>query len=191
MGPEESVGHPISRRGVLYRHTEVQIPPFEQVVESHGRSLLRFCLARAGSDRGEDVFQEAMIAALRAYPELRDPDAVRPWLFAIAARKCVDDARAEARAPVPIADPDAAADQSREAPPFDAAVWAGVRQLPEKQRQAVGLRYIADLSHREIGDVMGISTEASRRNVLEGLRKLRGRFGADLTFSGPEASNGP
>jgi len=144
--------------------------------------LLRFCIARAG-DRGEDVFQETMIAALRAYPGLRDAEAVRPWLFAIAARKAIDAARTEARAPTPVDDPEALAGEAAAPPGFDAEIWLRVRALPDKQRQAVGLRFLADLSHGEIGAVMGTSAEASRRNVHEGLSRLRREFGVDLTLT--------
>lgn len=150
------------------------LPPFEHVIERYGPALLRFCAARAGAGPAEDVFQETMLAALRAYPDLRDPDAVGGWLFAIAARKAVDAQRATARAPRPVDDLEAVAGATEPAPePPDDALWARVRALPDKQRQAVILRYMADLSHREVAGVMGTSAEAARRNVFEGLRRLR------------------
>ena len=67
--------------------TKTHLPPFEGVVELHGPAVLRFCVAQAGPQRGEDVFQETMLAALRSFDELREPTAIRSWLFAIAARK--------------------------------------------------------------------------------------------------------
>ena len=171
---------------MTYRLNDVKLPPFEQVVEDHGPALLRFCAGRAGSDRAEDVFQEAMISALRAYADLRDPGAIRPWLFAIAARKAIDAHRVAGRVPASIEDADLFAgdtDQPGTRPAFQTEIWAQVKQLPDKQRQAVGLRFIADLSHGEIGEAMGTSEEASRRNVHEGLRRLRRDLGEDLTFS--------
>src|SRR4029077_3238010 len=39
--------------------------PFELVIERHGPAVLRFCVARLGPDRGEDAFQETLLAALR------------------------------------------------------------------------------------------------------------------------------
>ena len=42
-----------------------------------------------------------MISALRAYDTVRDPRAVKAWLFSIAARKAIDAHRATARAPIP------------------------------------------------------------------------------------------
>jgi RNA polymerase sigma factor (sigma-70 family) len=154
--------------------SRASVPPFAAVLEEHGRVLLRFCISQAGPDRGEDVFQETMISALRAYDTLENPDAVRSWLFSIAARKAIDSHRAAGRAPVPIAEPEPLAGTSEgPAEGADGGLWQEVARLPDKQRQAVALRFIADLSHREIAQVMGTSEPAARRNVFEGVRRLR------------------
>jgi DNA-directed RNA polymerase specialized sigma24 family protein len=150
------------------------VPPFERVIDLHGPAVLRFCVAEAGPGQGEDVFQETMLAALRAYDELRDPAAIRSWLFSIAARKAVDSHRARARAPEPVADPEPPPVEGTPVPGGD-GIWQLVRSLPGKQRTAVTLRYLADLSHREIAEVMQTSEDAARRNVFEGLRRLRER----------------
>ncbi len=42
-----------------------------------------------------------------------------------------------------------------------------MRELPEKQRTAVALRFVADAEYAEISSVMGTSQEAARRNVHE------------------------
>jgi RNA polymerase sigma factor (sigma-70 family) len=148
------------------------LPPFERVVELHGPALLRFCAAQAGPDRAEDVFQETMLAALTAYGEVRDPGVIRSWLFSIAVRKAVDSHRARARAPEPVEDLEPLV--WTQAPAYrDDALWTRVRRLPEKQRHAVALRYLADLSHGEIAAVMETTDEAARRNVFEGLTRLR------------------
>ncbi|MGI8728599.1 MAG: RNA polymerase sigma factor [Solirubrobacteraceae bacterium] len=149
------------------------LPAFEHVIESHGRSVLRFCVARAGADRGEDCFQETMIAALRSYEQVRDPDAIGGWLLSIAARKTVDLHRARARVPTPVEDLEALLPAGEDSPPRDEALWRLVRALPAKQRQAVTLRYLGDLTHREIADVMQTSAEAARRSLFEGLKRLR------------------
>ena len=160
------------------RTRPLPLEPFEAVVERHGRGLLRFCVARLGPDRGEDCFQETLLAALRAYDDLRDPDAVAGWLFRIAHRKIVDAARAGGRAPVPAGD---AVEEHltpwHDPEPGDPGIWTRVAALPPKQREAVGLRFLADLSHADVATVMGTSVEAARRNVFEGLRRLRAAEG--------------
>ena len=55
----------------------------------------------------------------------------------------------------------------------DEELWARVRALPPKQRLAIAHRFVLDLSYGEIGEAMGTSEEAARRNVYEGLTKLR------------------
>lgn len=154
-------------------------PPFERVVELHGPLLLRFLAAQVGADRAEDCFQETMLAALRAWGEVRDASRVRPWLFAIAARKAVDVHRAERNAPQSLGELErspASAPYARDEARDDArdeVLWTHVRRLPDKQRRAVALRYLADLSHREIASAMQTTEEAARRNVFEGLTRLR------------------
>ena len=152
------------------------LPPFEQVIELHGRAVLRFCAAQVGGERAEDAFQETMLAALRAYDTVRDPAAIRSWLFSIAARKAVDAHRGRARGPEPVADPEPPP-PSGELAAFDPGIWRLVGSLPDKQRSAIGLRYLADLSHAEIAEVMETSVEAARRNVFEGLKRLREQVG--------------
>lgn len=148
------------------------LPPFERVVELHGPALMHFCVAEAGPRRADDCFQETLLAALRAYPSLREVRAIRSWLFSIAARKAIDLHRAEIRTPEPSSDLEALG-ATCEAEERDPALWARVRELPPKQRQAVALRYAADLSYADVAEVMGTSEAAARRSVFEGLARLR------------------
>ena len=55
----------------------------------------------------------------------------------------------------------------------DDGLWARVRDLPTKQRIAIALRFVSDAGYREISSMMGTSEEAARRNVHEGLKRLR------------------
>ena len=73
-------------------------------------------------------------------------------------------------------------------PPANQQLWDAVftrlaqngkMQLTEKQREAVALRFLGDLSHREIAHVMQTSEAAARRNVFEALKRLRAEVDAD------------
>lgn len=150
------------------------LPPFEQVVDHHGLDLWRFSVSQVGIERADDLFQATMLAALAAYPSLRDPTAVRSWLLRIAARKAIDLFRQKPRTPIPLADPDPG--PTAEADPADDDLWARVRDLPAKQRQAVGLRFVADLDYGAIATVMDTSVPAARRNVFEALTTLRRQY---------------
>ena len=149
---------------------QAQLPPFQAFLEQHRGPVLGFLRAMVGPDDADDCFQETFLAALRAFPSA-DGRNLRAWVMTIARNKAIDHHRARARRAVPKADlPDVAAP----APPeYDPELWEAVADLPEKQRMAVALRYAADLRYREVGAAMDTSEEAARRNVHEGLQKLR------------------
>ncbi len=154
-----------------------ELPPFQRFLDAHRDTVWRFLLGTVGSDEAEDCFQETFIAALRAYPGLRQDGGehnLRAWVLTIAHRKAMDAHRARGRRAVPVAE---LADLEAEPAPYaserDEALWDAVGELPSRQRSAVVLRYVVDLPHRDIATAIGCSEEAARRSLHEGLRKLR------------------
>jgi RNA polymerase sigma factor (sigma-70 family) len=164
----------------------VSLPPFQAVLDAHRDDVWRLLVASVGPDRADDCFQETVISALRAYPNLKHADNLRGWLLTIANHKALDEHRAAARRPLPVETlPDVPA------PPASAPVDGGsdrvyelVRELPPKQRGALVLRYVLDLPHAEIGRVLDCSTESARRNLHDGLARLRARAEEGLIASG-------
>jgi RNA polymerase sigma factor (sigma-70 family) len=147
------------------------LPPFQVVLESHRRDVHRFLLASVGPGECDDCFQETFLSALRAYPRLRDGSNLRGWLLTIAHRKALDAHRARVRRPEPVAEvPERGA---ADAALPDVELWERVRNLPAKQRAAVTLRFAGDLAYDEIATAMNTSGEAARRNVHEGLKRMR------------------
>ena len=153
----------------------MSLPPFQALLDAHGAAVHRFVVASVGPTEADDCFQEALIAALRAYPRLTHGDNLRAWLLRIAQRKVIDAHRARARRPVPMAAPPERTGDGPPQEPVDGqpAIWARVRALPEKQRVAVFLRSAADLSYAEVAEALECSQDAARRNVHEGLTRLR------------------
>lgn len=148
------------------------LPPFQELVDAHWRDVARLAAALAGPDDAQDAAQRAWVQALRAYPSLTHTRNLRGWLLTITARAATDGHRARARAPLPVADLPERAAPADPAPPDD-ALWCAVRALPERQRQAVALHYVLDLSHRDVGAALGTTEAASRRLVSDALKTLR------------------
>ena len=145
-------------------------PPFQAIVDGYGSTVYRFLVAQVGATDADDCWQETFLAALRAYPRLRD-DNLRSWILTIAHNKALDSHRGRARRPVPVEEvPDRPASGG---PAATSGVWELVRALPEKQRAGVVLRYANDLPYAEIGRIAGTSEAAARQNVREGLKSLR------------------
>jgi RNA polymerase sigma factor (sigma-70 family) len=152
------------------------LPPFQALLDEYARDVLAVLRGAVGRADAEDAFQETFLAALRAYPELKDGRNLRGWLLTIAHRKAIDHHRARGRRPLPVAEIEAVVEATEapfDRPRPDDGVWDAVAALPPKQRAAVTLRFASDLPHAEIAAALGCSPEAARRSLHEGLRKLR------------------
>lgn len=143
--------------------------PFQTFFAEHRDAVWRFLVATVGRQDADDCFQETWVAALRAWRPANEAN-LKGWLFTIAHRKALDEHRARARRPLAVDPPERGGLPAADPEP---ALWDDVRRLPAKQRAAVVHRFVADLGYAEIGTVMGTSAEAARRNVHEGVKRLR------------------
>jgi RNA polymerase sigma factor (sigma-70 family) len=150
----------------------VSLPPFQTLLDEHADDVWRSLRAMVGAQAAEDCFQETFLAALRAYPRLRPDSSPRAWLLTIAHNKAIDHLR-RARRSRPQAEVELVDERAAHEEAHERAVWSAVATLPPRQRAAVTLRFIGDLSHREIAAAIGCSEEASRRSLHEGLETLR------------------
>jgi RNA polymerase sigma factor (sigma-70 family) len=149
----------------------MKLPPFQALLDEHRADVYRFLVATAGPSEADDCFQETWISALRAYPTLRRGDNLRAWLFRIAHNKSIDAHRARGRRAVPVATVPERASPSP--PDTDPELWARVRDLPTKQRTAVFCRSVLGMPYEELALLLESSEDAARRNVHEGLKRLK------------------
>jgi RNA polymerase sigma factor (sigma-70 family) len=156
------------------RGTRGTVPPFQEFLEANRAVVYRFLTVAVGPQEADDAFQETFIAALRAYPRVREPDKLDRWILAIASRKAVDHHRGASRRPTPVEDlPEAEDDRAPEPQDPTDPLWEAVRGLPPRQRVAVVHRHVLDRSYEEIAELMGSTEQTARANVSQGVRRLR------------------
>lgn len=152
-------------------------PPFQLLVDAHWRDVARLSHALAGPFDGDDVAQQAWLQAYAAYPSLTSTTNLRGWLFTIVYRCAADAHRGRARRAVPTGADELAAQVGAAPEPAvrwdEAGVWRLAATLPARQRQALALRFVADLDHAAIAAEMGTSPTMSRRLVSDALATLR------------------
>jgi len=125
----------------------------------------------------EDVTQEALLRLWKIAPHWRQGEAqVSTWLYRVTSNLCID--RLRKRRGVNIDDvPEPADDapsvitnmQSRDRA---TALQNALAALPERQRLAVTLRHIEELSNPEISAIMEIRIEAVESLTARAKRKL-------------------
>lgn len=149
----------------------IALPPFWSLVDAHGDELLDHARRLAGPQHAEDVVQEALLRALRAYPRLRHADHLRAWLYRITTTAAIDVHRSRHREVVtdvppsrPFHDPDI--DE------FEAVIGF----LGDSARDALRLRFVEDLEYEAIADRLDCSPAAARQRVSTAVRSLRERL---------------
>jgi RNA polymerase sigma-70 factor (ECF subfamily) len=157
------------------------LPPFWLLVEQHGDELMRYARCLSGND-AEDVLQEALLRALRSYPNLANGNHLRAWLFRVTTTAAWDhSARRKRRPEVLTGSPSEVLADSTSVATNDTQQGADgfgslIGQLAPGARAALTLRYVEDLSYESIGTRLGCSPEAARQRVSTAVRSLRKRL---------------
>jgi RNA polymerase sigma-70 factor, ECF subfamily len=163
----------------------VMLLPFEQLYTSHVASVHRFCLSQVGeSAAAEDITHDTFIRAYTAYHRVRPAEAsARTWLISIARNLSTDHHRRhgrwrrllekQGRVVAEQRDVESLAEERSQLRAV-AAAMAGMRR---RERELIGLRVAADLSYREVGELLGMSEPAAKVATRRALGRLRERLG--------------
>ena len=140
---------------------------FEALINAEQPVLTRRLARSLGGDlsAAEDLCQEVVLRAWRKLPRDAEPAAQRAWLHRAASTVAVDELRRRGRRPTVALD-DAPSEQlaSDQLDEPDAAREA-LATLTPHDRLLILLRFDAGLQHAEIGQLLAISEEASRKRV--------------------------
>lgn len=151
---------------------------FGRLVERHydfvHRVAWRWCGRKADA---EDIAQDVCVRLGRAIRDYRGGGAFTTWLYAMTLNAARDHARRSARESARTEAYGVHALISGEAPEEPdgqaEALWAAVRKLPDKQRDAVLLVYGEGLSHAAAAEAMAISETTVSWHIHEAKKRLK------------------
>jgi RNA polymerase sigma-70 factor (sigma-E family) len=148
-----------------------------QLYSNYYRSLVRLAgLLVRDEPTAEEVVQECFIAMHDGWGNLRDEDKALAYLKQSVVNRSRSLLRhrsvVERNAPKPAPDMPSA-EQGAITLLERSAVISALRALPDRQRQALVLRYYADLSEAQIAEMMGISKGAVKSHTARGMSSLR------------------
>ncbi len=150
---------------------------FETLVEKHQPELLAYLRRMVGDAHdAEDICQEALLRAYRAYGRLPIEANHRAWLYKIATNTAFNwlkKHKRESERTVELDLETLAADAAPEQRDDLRVVAHALRTLPPKQRAALMQRQFQGLEYAEIAQTLGCSETAARANVYQALKKLR------------------
>jgi RNA polymerase sigma factor (sigma-70 family) len=137
----------------------------------------------------EELAAEAFTRAYDRWPSLHRHPAPRAWILRVTINLALDSLRK--RRPedevidlregnLDLTDPD------KDVAIMRLALGAALRALPDKQRAAIALRYLAGCDEEETAAALGISPGTVKTHLKRGLERLRRQLGTD-----PEGSLAP
>jgi RNA polymerase sigma-70 factor (sigma-E family) len=144
---------------------------------AHYRGLVRLAAYLTGDrDSAEEVVQDAYVKVLGRWGGLRDLDKgeayLRQSVVNLSRSRLRHRVVVERHAPAPM--PDAASAEAGAMSRLDrTAVVHALTELPRRQREAIVLRYYADLSEAQTAHAMGISAGAVKSHTSRGMAALR------------------
>lgn len=154
-------------------------PEFEALYRRELPALIALTTTLTG-DRGlaADLAHETLTRAYRAWDKVGAMERPGAWTRRVAINLAIDAHRQsvrEATAAARMAPSPTAADTGDGVEAF----WAAVRVLPERQRAAVALHYLEDMSVADIATTLGVSDGTVKTSLFMARRTLAATLGAE------------
>jgi len=184
----------LSDEQLLRKIRDGEADAFDAFVARYGRRLLAFGMRMCGHrEDAEDVFQETLLKAYQSLEAVRDPGAVRTWLFRVASNQCLMKRRKEKperevplgydggddvdfAAPIEIVDWSHRPDDEAARAELHAVLDAAIAELAPDLRIVVLLRDVEGLSTKEAAEVLHLGSSAVKMRLHRGRMALRERL---------------
>jgi RNA polymerase sigma-70 factor (ECF subfamily) len=156
-----------------------------ETLERYEKPLIRYAQNYVGQlDDARDIVQDVFIRLSQSLATL-DQDRLAPWLFTVCKNRATDHLRKHHRI-VPMdtelldleTSPAAGPGEELEHQENLTSMKDLLLKLPEKQREAIRLKFIADLSYKEISEVMKTSIGNVGYLIHHGIQTLREQWAA-------------
>ena len=143
---------------------------------AHQVVIGRLCMALLGSQADADeAVQETLLRAHRAMASYRGEGSVKAWLCGIARHVCAHmlETRRRGRELLELVPTENEARDTFALRRRARVLRVALEKLKPTERESLVLRYVADLSHREIAEACGLDEAAARKRISRALERLR------------------
>lgn len=173
--------HEVARLEVLY----VDDGTFDGFYAAEYRQLLRIAWASEGRrDLAEEAVQEAMLTVHERWRQVSTYDKPGAYARRVLLNKLVSRGRRRTREQNAIRRLGTALEVHVDEEPPDSEFWAAVRALPERQAQALTLRYVEDRTVEDIAEILEVAQGTVKAHLHRGRLAMFDRLGADYREEG-------
>jgi RNA polymerase sigma-70 factor (ECF subfamily) len=150
---------------------------FDELFRQHYAPLVRALAVAAGTEEAADAVQDAFLQAHRRWARVAGYERPDAWVRRVAVNRLTDVRRRRVRRGRAVERLGAGIDDAAPAP-ADLDLRRAVQGLPERQRLAVCLYYIADLSVEEVAETMDVTSGTVKSQLHDARQSLARTLGA-------------
>lgn len=164
--------------------TRRNLKNFEAIYQKWIAPVYRYFCYRVASDKeAEDLTSQVFLKVYEQLPHYRENGRFPAWLFTIVRHQIADHFRAE-KPVIPLEDlnlPDDGANLLEHATRADdlSRLRQLIRELPETELELIRLRFVAQLTYRDIAVILGSTREAVRKQISRLLAHLQDQMEED------------
>lgn len=180
---------------LMLRFRDGDVRAFELLLQRHRHSIFEFILRSVGpwnTTQAEDLTQETFLRVVKQASAYEQRAKFTTWLFTLARNLCIDASRRRKHRKAQSLDQadeegNSLLDRTASSGPavdrqvighqLQARLEEAISSLPEDQREVFLMRESADLSFKEIADVIGVSENTVKSRMRYALEKLRASLG--------------
>jgi RNA polymerase sigma-70 factor (ECF subfamily) len=184
-----------TNEALMLRFRDGDVRAFEILLQRHRHSIFEFILRSVGpwnTTQAEDLTQETFLRVVKQASAYEQRAKFTTWLFTLARNLCIDASRRRKHRKAQSLDSTdeegtSLLDRTASAGPavdrqvighqLQARLEEAIAALPEDQREVFLMRESADLSFKEIADVIGVSENTVKSRMRYALEKLRASLG--------------
>jgi RNA polymerase sigma-70 factor (sigma-E family) len=149
----------------------------DELYAAHYRRLVRLSVLLVRDvETAEEVVQDSFVAMHGRWRTLRDPDKALAYLRQTVvnrSRSVLRHRGVQARYTPPVVPDHQGADDDALVSERRREILGALRELPDRQREVLALRYYLDLSEADIAQTLGISRGAVKSHAHRGVTALR------------------
>ncbi len=156
---------------------------YQEIVVRHMRSAYYVALAFVHNHQDAlDLSQEAFIKAFRKIKKFDTKRPFFPWFYRILKNLCIDHYKHRRRLnEVPLENVRVLGVEHEDRE-MKKALWKGIDELPNEQKEIIVLRYFQQLSYQEIAEILNKPIGTVMSSLYYAKKRLKGIVGKYLGF---------
>ncbi|UYQ94271.1 sigma-70 family RNA polymerase sigma factor [Chitinophaga horti] len=163
---------------LVYRCRQGDVRAYRELYDAYSKAMYNICLRMLGNSAdAEDVLQEAFVQVFNNIGKIQQEASLSGWIKRIVVNHCLSQLRKKKVYFEEVEEEHVSGEAEVDEVQFALSVTLvkeAIAQLPDGYRTVLNLYLFEDYSHREIGELLGITESTAKTQYMRAKEKVRG-----------------